>query len=301
MIRAYACRGLAAGLCAGVLAGLVGLLLGAPALDAAERLEQAAASPEPDAASPAPDHDGESAAASRDAGHGDHADESAQADEAHPVDEPAHADAPADAEPAGASPLSRAPGSVGLIAGNGLAGAAVGLVFGVVAAWAAGRLRGDGWRRSLELGGTALAALVVLPFLAYPPTPPGAGDPDSVGLRAALLLATVVSGIALAVVGRLLARRLAGTGMLPALRQSLVGLVVVGVAALLLVVFPSPASVGATAPQLPSELVWHFRLGTLATQATLVIGTAVVFGLLTARVEAQGPAAEAGATVGGSR
>lgn len=290
MIRAYAGRGLAAGLCGGLLAGLVGLLVGMPALDEAERLEHAAASPEPA-------HDQESAAAPNEAGHDEHADEGARAH----ADEGASADEHVDAEPAAeASLLSRARESTGLIAGNGLAGAAVGLVFGVVAAWAAGRLRGDGWRHSLELGGVALVALVVLPFLAYPPAPPGTGDPDSVGLRAALFLATAGSGLALAVVGRLLARRLTGTGMLPALRQALVGVVVLGAASLLLVVLPSPASVGATAPGLPSELVWHFRLGTLATQATLVVGTAVVFGLLTARAEAQAAPARR-APLGGSR
>lgn len=283
MIRAYACRGLAAGLCAGLLAGLVGLLVGIPALNAAERLEHAAASPEPA-------HEQESAAAPNEAGHDEHANEGASADEQ------------VDAEPAAeASLLSRARESTGLIAGNGLAGAAVGLVFGIVAAWAAGRLRGDGWRRSLELGGVALAALVVLPFLAYPPAPPGAGDPDSVGLRAALFLATAGCGIAFAVGGRLLARRLACTGMLPALRQALVAAVMLGAAALLLVVLPSPASVGATASALPSELVWHFRLGTLATQATLVLGTAVVFGLLTARAEAQAAPTRPRAPLGGSR
>lgn len=283
MIRAYAWRGLAAGLCGGLLAGLVGLLVGIPALDEAERLEHAAASPEPA-------HDQESASAPPDADHDDRADEAG------------HADEHADAEPAdGGSLLGRARESTGLIAGNGLAGAAVGLVFGVVAAWAAGRLRGDGWRHSLELGGVALAALVVLPFLAYPPAPPGTGDPDTVGLRAALFLATAGSGLALAVVGRLLARRLTGTGMLPALRQALVGVVVLGAASLLLVVLPSPASVGAAAPELPSELVWHFRLGTLATQATLVVGTAVVFGLLTARAEAQAAPVQGRAPLGGSR
>lgn len=283
MIRAYAWRGLAAGLCGGLLAGVVGLLVGMPALDEAERLEHAAASPEPA-------HDQESAAAPSEAGHDEHADESA------------HAAEHVDAEPAAeASLLSRAQGATGLIAGNGLAGAAVGLVFGLVAAWAVGRLQGDGWRHSLELGGVALAALVVLPFLAYPPAPPGAGDPDSVGLRAALFLATVGGGVALAVTGRLLARRLAGKGMPPALRQTLVGAVVLGATSLLLVVLPSPASVGATAPGLPPELVWHFRLGTLATQATLVVGTAVVFGLLTARAEAQAASAPARAPLGGSR
>lgn len=283
MIRAYAWRGLAAGLCGGLLAGLVALLVGIPALDEAERLEHAAASPEPA-------HDQESAAAPNEAGHDEHADEGASPDE--------HVDAEPAAE---ASLLNRARESTGLIAGNGLAGAAVGLVFGIIAAWAAGRLGGDGWRHSLELGGVALAALVVLPFLAYPPAPPGTGDPDSVGLRAALFLATAGYGIALAVVGRLLARRLAGTGMLPALRQTLVGAVVLGAASLLLVVLPSPASVGATAPGLPSELVWHFRLGTLATQATLVLGTAVVFGLLTARAQAQAAPAQGRAPLGGSR
>lgn len=254
MIRAYARRGVAAGLLAGLLAGLVGLLVGTPTIEAAERREHAAAEE-------SHDEDARGRAAPHSDDQADHAEQEAL--------------------------FSRGEQSVGLVAGSALAGAAVGLVFAVAAAWAAGRVRGDGWWRSLKLGVVAVAALVGLPALAYPPLPPGAGDPDTVGVRAALFVATVVLGLALATGGWLLARRLAGTRVLAASRQVLVGLVLVAAAALMIAALPSPASVGATASGLPGELVWRFRLGTLATQVTALAGTAVGFGVLTARAEAR--------------
>jgi hypothetical protein len=97
-----------------------------------------------------------------------------------------------------AAEITRPQQKAGLVGGYLLVGAVLGTLFGVASAWAVGRLRGDGWVRSLKLGAVAIATLILLPALKYPPNPPGIGDPATVGRRTTLYLIIVVSGILLA-------------------------------------------------------------------------------------------------------
>ncbi len=73
--------------------------------------------------------------------------------------------------------------------------------------------------------------------------------------------------------------RTPGLTLAPPLRQTLIGVGVVMVAAAVLLALPAPAGSG----DFPADLLWSFRLGSLATQMTLYGGTALVFGLLSAR------------------
>lgn len=182
--------------------------------------------------------------------------------------------------PEHADGVSRALQQVGMTIGMVVVGLVVGVVFGVLAAWAAGRVEGDGWSRHLRLGGALLAALVVLPALAYPPNPPGAVE-DVPG-RAVAYALVVVLGCGLVAGLRLVGRTLRTRGTTRPGRQTLVGGLALAATALVLVVRPELAS---AAPEFPGELLWRYRLVSIGVQAALVGGTAVVFGLLAARAE----------------
>src|SRR4051812_34232929 len=233
MIGALVRRGLVAGALVGVLAGLAAQLVGEPGIDAAVRIEEAAA-----------------------------------------------AAGPATAGPEVPRPAQKA----GVVLGTLLVGLAAGPVFALAAAWAAGRVRGDGWTRSLKLGAAAAGALVLLPALKYPPNPPTVGDPATIGSRTTLYLGIVLLGLVLAALGWAAARQLAASRpSLPApVRQVLVGAMLMILGGLVVARLP-PA--GGPGPGSPPELLGRFRLGALATQLVLVLGIAVAFGLLTVRAE----------------
>lgn len=180
--------------------------------------------------------------------------------------------------------------AAGLVLGSGIAGIALGLVLGLAAAWATGRLRGEPWQRALVLGGVGLAAGVLLPWVAAPPNPPGIGDPATLGGRTVAHLALIGVGVLTAAAARLALRALADAGIAPALRHALVGAGVLGVVVLAVAVSPPASAVPA---ELPAELLWRFRLTSLALQATLVGATTVVFGLAADRAARTGAPAPA--------
>jgi hypothetical protein len=177
--------------------------------------------------------------------------------------------------------VTRPQQKAGLVAGYALVGAAAGAVFALASAWAVGRVRGDGWTRSLKLGAVATGALVLLPVLKYPPNPPGIGDPQTVGLRTLLYL--TLSGIGLVLAAAVwAASRQFGTPVWRPLRQSLTAAGVVAAVVVILAVLPRTTSGDAG---FPAELLWRFRLAAVATQGALWAAMAVFFGLLTARSE----------------
>jgi hypothetical protein len=192
----------------------------------------------------------------------------------------------ADAHDATTVEVTRPQQRAGLVLATVLLGLALGPLFGVAAAWSVGRLAGDAWVRSLKLGAVAVAALVVLPALKYPPNPPAVGDPATVGARTTLYLGLGVCGLLLAVAAWTSGRHL--RAVLPApVRQAAIGAGVLVVVGLLLALLP-PAE-GAAA--FPADLLWDFRLRSLGTQVALHGGLAVAFGLLGARAERAAPAA----------
>jgi hypothetical protein len=177
--------------------------------------------------------------------------------------------------------VTRPQQKAGLVVGSALVGLAVGGLFAIAGAWAVGRLQGDGWLRSLKLGAVLVAAWVVLPALKYPPGPPGAGDPDTIATRTMLYLGLAFIGLLLAGGAYAGALQLRATPLPAPARQAVVGIGTLMVAAAVLAVLPA-----AEAAPLPGELLWSFRIGSLATQIMLYGGTAVLFGLLSARDDA---------------
>lgn len=168
----------------------------------------------------------------------------------------------------------------GMVGGMALAGLAVGALFGVAAAWAAGRVSGHDWQRSLKLGAVVVGAVVLLPALGYPPNPPGVGDPEAMGARSVLYLGLAGFGLLLAVVAWAGARELAATDLPRPTRQLIVAAGVVVAVAAVLLVLPALGDTG----DVPADLLWSFRLSSIGTQVVLLGGTAVAFGLLSVRV-----------------
>ncbi len=175
-----------------------------------------------------------------------------------------------DLEPGGGEELvSRGGQRVGGVIAVLLVSAALGLVFAVVTA---------ALRRARPLG-IAAAGFVVLqlvPFLKYPPNPPGIGGSETVGRRTGLYLVLLAWGLVSLWAGWrarrwLEARDLPGAVAQPAAAAAVVALVLFALA--VLPPGPSPDAV-------PASVVWNFRIASLAGWAAYwsVLGT--VFGWL---------------------
>ena len=165
----------------------------------------------------------------------------------------------------------------GLILATALYGTSVGALFGLLSVffrrWT---LAVSEWRRSLALAGAMFLGAVLLPFLKYPPNPPGVGaDPTTVTERTLAYLAMVALGTLAVLVAWRSARGLKGTS-LPT-RDLTAGGILVGLWAFLCLAMPDfDAPLG----HMPAELVWEFRVSSLGAQAVLWAGIGCIFGLL---------------------
>lgn len=169
----------------------------------------------------------------------------------------------------------------GLATGVLVFGVAIGGIAAIAFCVALGRIGRFGPRATaafVALGG--LIAVYVVPFLKYPANPPALGDGDTIGKRTALFFLLVLFSVLLAVGAVLLGRRLA-----PRL-GNWNATVAAGAAFLLAVTLayvflPSYNEVG---PDFPGQLLWQFRLATLAVQAVLWAVFGLVFGALAERL-----------------
>jgi len=170
--------------------------------------------------------------------------------------------------------------TAGLLTGTAVAGVALGGLFSLVFAFALGRFGPSTPRElSLTLAGAAFLTGSVVPFLKYPPNPPAVGDPDTIGQRTALYLATIAlamaaAGLAAALRRRLLARHDRWNATLAAAGAWLAVVVIAHV------VMPDASEAPAG---YPADLLWDFRLASLTVQAVLWATIGVVFGMLTER------------------
>ncbi|MEU4806841.1 CbtA family protein [Actinosynnema sp. NPDC023587] len=158
-----------------------------------------------------------------------------------------------------------------------IVGLAVGALFATAYAgsrrWFADR---PPFSRSVTLGAAVFGAAALLPAVKYPANPPAVGDPETVDYRTVLYLGLIAAGLLVVFGASLLASRLAHLG--GPVRFTVVALAVVVAFAVILLVFPgAPDAVPA---DVPSSVLWEFRLASLAETATLWLGLGVVFGLL---------------------
>jgi predicted cobalt transporter CbtA len=168
----------------------------------------------------------------------------------------------------------------GLLTGTVVYGAALGGIFGLVFAFATGRMGVAGPRSlSAVLAGMGFVAIVLVPSLKYPANPPAVGNPETIGVRTAayfLLIAFSVAAMVFAVqVGKRLAARFGGWN--GSLLAAGVFVLIVGVVSHF---FPE---IDEVPPGFPVTLMWKFRIGALEIQAVLWAAIGILFGWLTER------------------
>lgn len=136
-----------------------------------------------------------------------------------------------------------------------------------------GRLPGGPVVGAVLLGAVMWAVLFMVPFLKYPASLPGVGDPETIGARTALYVGFVaVSGIAAAVAW--LASRPTGRVRLP---TAITGYV--AVMAVAFVLFPAAQSGGA-----PPDLEAGFHVASVAGVSSLWASMPLASGLLWRRL-----------------
>ena len=168
----------------------------------------------------------------------------------------------------------------GLILATALYGTSVGALFGLLSAFFRRRYRSE-WRRSLALAGAVFLGSVLLPFLKYPPNPPGVGaDPATLTTRTLAYLAMITLGMLAVLAAWRFARGLEGAS--PPVRDLTAAGVLLALFAFLYVAMPD---FGGTGGHAPADLVWDFRLSSLGTQAVLWAGIGCAFGLLGERAK----------------
>lgn len=178
--------------------------------------------------------------------------------------------------------VSRGEQRGGLLLATTLYGIAAGGLFSIVFALLRGRgsQRTD-WELSTRLAGAIFVAIVLVPFLKYPPNPPAVGDAATIGDRTAYYLVLLAgSALAMLAAARVMwsmkpaapwARPLAGAGTF---------IVVAGGLALAL------PGIQEVPKDFPAPLIWEFRLSSLGTQAVLWSSLGVGFGIATMRAAA---------------
>lgn len=90
---------------------------------------------------------------------------------------------------------SRGAQHVGGVVGAVLFGALVGVFLGFTVAVAGPRLAGSAWRRAVVVAAAGYLSLAVVPFVKYPASPPGVGDPSTIARRTELYLALLVASV----------------------------------------------------------------------------------------------------------
>lgn len=183
--------------------------------------------------------------------------------------------------------------NIGLGSGLLIFGVAVGALFAILFCLVYQRLGDLGPRPlSLLLAAGAFAAVYLVPFVKYPPNPPAVGQADTIVARTEWYLVMVLASLVLAVAAVWAARRLA-----PRLGPWHAGLLATGVylavIAFIMALLPTldetpgpmlGASVGIIYPGFPADVLYHFRLLSLATQVVLWATIGLVFATLANRL-----------------
>jgi predicted cobalt transporter CbtA len=184
-------------------------------------------------------------------------------------------------------------------------GVAMGALFAVLFCIVAARVKSvRSHALSVFLAAGAFGAVYVVPFVKYPPNPPAVGQSDTIGARTGWYLVMVLTSAVVAVAAVWLARRLAArfggwNATLLAAGAYLVAIAVVMVALPTVDETPEPlrdASGAIVYPGFPADVLYEFRLVSLATQLVLWATIGVVFATLAGRL--LGERAESGRASG---
>ncbi len=176
------------------------------------------------------------------------------------------------------APVSRnVQATVGLLTGTVLVSVAMGGLFALVFAYAYGRVSSAGARAtSAVLAALAFLAVSLVPFTKYPPNPPGIGGADRIEARSLLFIAmiavTVIALIAASRIRRQCLKRLGPWNASIVAAAVFVVLVVIAQA-----ILPSAEAAPAT---FPAEVLYDFRIASLAVGGTIWLAIGLGFGAL---------------------
>jgi predicted cobalt transporter CbtA len=166
---------------------------------------------------------------------------------------------------------------IGLLTGVAVYGAALGGLFALAFAFVSGRLLQLPPRATaILIAGLGFLAFYVVPYLKYPANPPAVGSGETIGYRTQLYFTMIVfSAAALAIAiafGRQLAAKLGTWNAI--IGGGAVYLVLVSIAAYAL------PGINEVPANFSADLLWHFRIAALGTQAILWIVIGLAFGAL---------------------
>jgi hypothetical protein len=165
--------------------------------------------------------------------------------------------------------------TLGLLTGTLALGIALGGLFGLVYAFAYGRVAVAGARTTAAvLAAAAFTTLTLVPFMKYPANPPSVGDPATLDRRtllfAIMIAVTVLAFVAAARLRRQLLARIGAWDA--AIVAAGLFLAVVGLAQLIM------PSVHEVPTGFPADVLYRFRLASLGTNATLWLVLGLGFG-----------------------
>jgi predicted cobalt transporter CbtA len=173
-------------------------------------------------------------------------------------------------QPAADSDATAVPRAVqataGLLTGTLLAGITLGGLAGILTGLALGRFGGLGPRATaLSVVAIMFGTLDLMPFVAYPPNPPGVGQADTISQRTALyfvlMAISVITAVMVIVLGRRAAHRWgAWYATLGSISSYLIILSAV------IVLMPAYDEVPAS---FPGSLLYEFRVASFGTRLTL--------------------------------
>ncbi len=182
--------------------------------------------------------------------------------------------------------VSRGVQKVMLVVGSVLYGLLVGAIFAVLFALLRRSLPGR-WPdiKAVALAGLLWWSVALLPFLKYPANPPGVGDSDTIYYRQTIQFSFVVLSALTVVVAGVTYRLLGKQWRNPGLRRPVLTGLLYGILTILLFVLMPPNPDPITAP---AELVWDFRIRSLAGQVFFWAVLGVTSALLLKRLARQG-------------
>jgi predicted cobalt transporter CbtA len=171
---------------------------------------------------------------------------------------------------------------IGGVVGLALLGLFLGVVFGVVFAATRPRLgAGPDWRRARRLAVVGFVTVYLVPFCKYPANPPAVGDPATVNQRTIAYLCLLALSVLAVLLAGVVLDQLRRRGTAEPVAQ--VGAAAVWLLTLVVAYVALPANPGVNT--VPADLLWSFRMASVAGQAAFwaVLGT--TFSLLSARAD----------------
>lgn len=171
---------------------------------------------------------------------------------------------------------------IGLLTGAVVYGTAIGGIFGLVFAYARGRVSAARPRvLAAWLATLGFVTIVLAPSLKYPANPPSVGNPETIGVRTGAYFLLITISIVTAILALKASRRLShslGNWDATLLGMLLYVLVVSLCGHFLPAIDEVPAN-------FPASLLWKFRIASWETQAVLWGTLGLLFGWLTERAE----------------